>query len=167
MVKSLSALQGIALGVALLMAVLYAGWKMASDGPPVSLADCLRTFLQTESICEDRVVLYRSIAVNEDIYKRLIEGRLSLAEAAAALREEIESRPAHLQPPIFPYERKLLPEDRYMLRLLARVEFELSDDPRRDEVVSRVRGEYRAYRSARTPLAPAEAPSYPALATAD
>jgi hypothetical protein len=163
MVKSLTTLQGITLGAALLTAVLYAAWETASEGPRISLADYLCTLQQTENIIDDRAVLDQSIAVNRDIYDRLLEGQLSLAEAAAALREEIESRPAHLQPPIYLHERNVPPPERYMLRLLHRMEFQLADDPRRGEVLTRLRGEWQAYCAARVRAVPTDAPDRPPL----
>ncbi len=154
--KPLGALQAIVLGIALLTVGLYVVWVTTSDGPPIPLADCLRTMHQTECIREDRAVLQRSIKADEEIYARLSDGQLSLAEAADALREEVESRPAHLRQPILPHERTVPRGQLYMLRLLARVGEGPFDDPHRSEVVRRLRAEMQACQAAHARPSPTD-----------
>jgi hypothetical protein len=148
--KPLGAIQGIVLVIAVPIVALYAAWKMPLGGRANTWADYLRSIRQREGLVEDRVVLSQSIEAGHDIADRLFDRRLSLREAAAAMRDEIESRPEHLRPPLYPYERKVPREELYMLQFLIRAENNLHGDPRQGEVLKRLRAELQAYRAART-----------------
>jgi hypothetical protein len=162
--RPLVALRGIALGIALLSAALYAAWGMSLGGREVYLADGLRSIQQRESLIEGRRLLFRSMEVTQDIIDHLIEGCLSLTDAVAAFRDEIESRPPFLQPPIYFHEWNLDPEERYRLRLLFRIKNQLEGDPRREEVLMRLQAELDVYRAARARSDIPETPKWQAVA---
>jgi hypothetical protein len=162
--KPLGAIRGIALGIALLGVTLYAAWGMSLGGRSDSFADCLRSIQQHESLIQDKAVLFRSIKVSQDITDRLVDGHLSLTDAVAALRDEIENRPTYLQPPLYIQDRNIPPEERYMRQLLIRITNQLQDDPRQEEVLTRLRAELRAYRAARTRPVANDAPKSRAVA---
>ncbi|HEY7314415.1 MAG TPA: hypothetical protein VH643_34020 [Gemmataceae bacterium] len=135
--------------VAALPAALYlADWAYASGQAPMSrnltLADWLHEMRRFEQLESDRAVINSSTVEKVKIIADLIAGRLSLCGAADALRQECENKPPHLR------EQELRPSgqsiEEYFVRLaFLRADVELTDDPRRDVVLTRLRAELRDY----------------------
>jgi hypothetical protein len=111
--------------------------------------DCVTTYVRKmreyERLNEEQTVLHRSNEVRQSIFARLIEGRLSLWEAANALSDEEEHLPERLRLPAYHHGLRRTTEERYMHLLLFLVENRLSDDPRRDKILKRMRTELQAY----------------------
>jgi hypothetical protein len=126
-------------GVCLLLAAALCWVRLSSFGG----ADWVGEALRRERIDAEREALNRSTAVTRGILTDLVEGRLSLREAADALRAEHESRPRRLQPPYLVRPDSSVEEDylRWTCRL---AEIHLEDSPRRPQVTRRLREELRA-----------------------
>lgn len=110
----------------------------------LTLADLLREMRRFEQLESDRAVLNSTTVEKEKIIDDLIEGRVSLCTAGDALRQECESKPPHLR------EQELCPPgqsiEEYFVRLaLLRADGALTDNPRRDVVLARLRAELRDY----------------------
>ncbi len=130
------------------LAILSAGLTWSSDDRESLahlLGDLIRSVLERERLNSDGAWLFRSSEVTHKIVADLDAGRLTLAEAAAALRAERESRPAW-----FRVHWKPLPgesvEECYLRQLLWEAESRLERDPRREEILTRLRAEYDALR---------------------
>jgi hypothetical protein len=163
--KPLGALRGLLIGTAMLAAALYAVSVLPGVGGAQYLAAYLRTVWERERIEEDKTVIFRTAQLRKEIIARLVQGSLSLQEAADAVRDDFESRPERLRPC---YPPDVPPEERYPRTVLAWVQIDLSDDPRRDEVLKRLRAELRANRVARARSVPADTPrSQTATATTE
>jgi hypothetical protein len=159
--KPLVTLRGLLIGMAVLAATLYATAVLPGFGGAHYLAAYLRAVWDRERIEEDKAMLLRTTQLRKDILSGLIQGSLSLQAASDALREDFESRPERLRP-CYPPD---CPQLRgYTLTVLAWVESELEDDPRRDTILTRLRAEFRANQEARDRPKPAEAPR-PQIAT--
>ena len=139
-------IRGMVVAIVLLAAALYAVAVLSSGGDVHTVSAFLRTLRQGQQLEEDQVLLGRSFETGDDIYARLIDGSLSLPEAAAALRSEHESRPAQLRPHVAASFPHLPEEEAFMRVILAKVGYRMADDPRRGEVLDRLRAEYQAYR---------------------
>ena len=135
--------------VALLPAALYlADWACSGQQTPLmrnlTVADILREMRRFEKLEADHDVLLPIAVEREKIITELIEGRLSLCAAADAMREESESKPPHLrESAICPGGQSL---EEYFVRLtFLRAKAHLTDDPRRDVVLTRLRAELRDF----------------------
>jgi hypothetical protein len=129
-------------------AVLYAVFLRSSDEHESLahlLGDLIHSVQERERIDSEAALFLRSTEVTHKVVADLDAGRLTLAEAAAALRDEHESRPA-----LFRVHWKLLPgesiEECYLRQLLWQAECRLEGDPRREEILTRLRAEYDALR---------------------
>ncbi len=160
--KPLRTFWGLLIGIIMLAAGLYAVSVLPGVGVAEHLAAYVRALWQRECLIEDQAVIFRTSALRKDIVARLIQGRLSLREASEALWDEMEGRPKHLRPGyVGPNPIQL---DDYTRTVLAWVEVDLEGDPRRDEILNRLRAEMRANQEAGH-LAPADTPRHPATAT--
>ncbi len=142
--KPLSTIRLLATMIVLTTAALYAVSVRPFGGGANYLAEYLRAIWRKELMREDKTILFRSFEVNQDIIARAIDGRLSLPEAAAAMREENESRPAHLRSAIFPFHGMSL-EESYLRHIIHRVDQALAGDSRHDEVLKRLWKEFDAH----------------------
>jgi hypothetical protein len=114
----------------------------------MTLADILEVYRRKDRMDGDQAVLLQSCDAHRDTLTRLIEGRLSLQEAATTLSEEIERLPPRLRPPCplaFPSARD---EESRMQMTVKWVEILLEDHPYREQIRERLRGELQAYRDA-------------------
>jgi hypothetical protein len=134
-------IRGLLTGAALLAVALWAASVLSSDASMGCVAAYVRTIWERERLDQDRAVLYQREEVVPGIVDQLIAGQLSLPEAAAALRDEEKSHPERLRLPAFKHFLHLPPEERYMRLLLLRVDIALHGDPRRGEVLKRLRKE--------------------------
>jgi hypothetical protein len=134
----------IVAAILLLVATLHGVSVLPSGGNVHPVSEYLRSTRQSEQLRDDQVLLLRSFATQDEIHAGLIDGSLSLREAAAALRTEYESRPAHLRPVVD------ATEEGYSLLILLQMDWCLNDDPRRSEVLKRLVAEYQAYRDCLT-----------------
>jgi hypothetical protein len=124
-----------------------------------SVAAYIHAIRERERLEEDRTIIFGRNEGRRNIFAGLIEGRLSLREAANALNED-EHRPEHLRLPAFLHWLPLTKKERYMHLLLILAENRLQSDPRRDEVLKRLRAEFQAYQDAR-PRSPSDDPPGP------
>jgi hypothetical protein len=135
----LSLVRWIVAALLLLAAALHGVSVLPPGGDVHPVSEYLRSIRQAEQLRDDQVLLRRSFAARDEIHSGLTDGSLSLREAAADLRTEYESRPAHLRP------AAATTEEDYLLLILLQMDWCLRDDPRRSEVLERLRAEYQAY----------------------
>lgn len=114
-----------------------------------SATDYIRAIRKHERLNEDWAMLHRLEEVRQSILSHLIEGKLSLWEAATVLRDEDESQPERLRLPSYRHWLHLNREERYMHLLVFQAEGRLQSDPRRDKILKRLRAELQAYQEAR------------------
>jgi hypothetical protein len=160
--KPLGTFRGLLIGITVLAAALYAVSVLPGVAGVEHLAAYLRTVWEHERLVQDQAVLSRTAALRKDIVARLSQGHLSLQEASDALREELESRPRHLQPGYPPH---VLGVEQYTWTVLAWVKEDLRDDPRRDEIRRRLLAELPANSAARNHPIMADVPDGPEAAT--
>ena len=132
-------IQWVVAAILLLTAALCGVLVLPLGNDARLVSEYLRTIRQAERLREDEALLSRSLAIRAEIRAGLIDGSLSLREAATALRTEYENRPAHLRPDLGMTE-----EDSLRLFLLE-MEWDLSDDPRRSDVLKRLRAAFQVY----------------------
>jgi hypothetical protein len=141
---------GVLLGIALLAVALAAVFVLSCGGGMDSVTAYIHTIREHEWINEDGTMLYRRMEVRQHMLTRLIEGELSLREAANALIDEYKRQPERLRLPAFHRWLHVTEEERHMQVLLLQVEDRLENDPRRDQVLKRLRAELQAYQDARS-----------------
>jgi hypothetical protein len=131
---------------ALLGVGLYAGcarlageFRKSPSGLDVDLLEVAR---RAERLEAGNVALHASLRRGDAIRRELIEGRLTLREAAAALAEEDARRPdwVRSRPELLPGRTQ---EERWLHLTLTSVENMLWQDPRRDAVLTRLRAEFQ------------------------
>jgi hypothetical protein len=133
------------LGATLLPVSLSAVFVVLSGDGMDSVTGYVRTMRERERLNEEQTLLHRGSEVRQSIVARLIEGRLSLWEAANALSDEEEQLPERLRLPDYHHRPHRTNEECYMHLLLLVVEEKLSGDPRRDKILTRLRTELQAY----------------------
>jgi hypothetical protein len=133
-------------GAAALLGVgLYAGLALFPGGParPRSFRDVdpAAEAVRTERLDAQHEALGHCLAVRAQVHADLAEGRLTLREAVALLREEDAGR----RPPLMHVRINLFPgrddEERWCRAAIFYVQSTLEGDPRRDAVVARLDAE--------------------------
>jgi hypothetical protein len=147
---------------------LFAAFSLSLGGGPegiakMTLADILEVYRRKDRMDGDQAVLLQSCDAHRDTLTRLIEGRLSLQEAATTLSEEIERLPPRLRPPqplSFPSARD---EESRMRMTIEWVKILLDNHPRSEEIRSRLHRELQAFCEAKNRCTPppSERPSGP------
>jgi hypothetical protein len=133
----------------LLPLALYLGdWLFSGQQTPLvrrlTLADLLREARRQEQLESDRATLIPIVAERERIINELIEGRCSLPDAADALREACERKPSHLRESYLRASEQSSEE--FFVRLaFIRAESAVTDHPRREAILARLRGELQDY----------------------
>lgn len=146
--KPLNRIGVLLMGTTLLTVALSSVFVLPSGVGRDSVAAYIRAFWEQERLKEDQTIIFGRSEVRQNIFAGLIEGRLSLREAAKALNDEDERRPEHLRLPAYLNWLHLTKEEKYMHLLLILAENELQSDPRRDKVLKRLRAELQAYQNA-------------------
>jgi hypothetical protein len=132
-----------------LPAALYFGDRVLSSGDPpnmqdLTLSDWLREGQRESQLNADGTIISRVNNENVAIIDALIEGRLSLRAAAAAMCAVGENKPAHLR-----IVEGRLPEqaveEHYVRRAFKWADYTLIDDPRREAVMTRLQAELDDY----------------------
>jgi hypothetical protein len=136
-----------AFGILLPIALYFDGILSSQDAPymrELTLADLLHQGQRGSQLNADMTIMSRINDKNRAIIAALIEGRLSLRAAAAAMREVGESKPAYLR-----IDEERLPEqaveEHYVRRAFKWADKTLMDDPRRDAVLIRLQAELDDY----------------------
>jgi hypothetical protein len=143
MCKPTDSLLSVLTALVLMAAAMYGAWALADRGPAEKRVNMFREGLRGQRLEADRLVILRSLEAEQVIYSCLLQGRLSLAEAARALRDEHEGRPEHLRP--YLSQRENLSEEALYLRMTLLNAFTaVRDDPNRGAVRKRLRAEYEA-----------------------
>lgn len=129
------------LGGAAACAVLAGTIHLASAalGPPESPAEIERT----RRLNEDERRIFSRWALCRSLAEGLAEGRLTLAEAAAALRRENETAPRHLDMHV-EYLPGKTDDERYRHCAYYHVAAYLEGDPRAGAALARLEAELRA-----------------------
>jgi hypothetical protein len=152
------------LGTALLAVALAAVFVAPFGGGLDSVTAYIHTIREHEHLNEFQIMLNRRMEVRQHVLARLIEGELSLREAAHALSDEYAHQPERLRLPAFHHWLHLTQEERFMRLLLHQVANSLESDPRRDQVLKRLRTELQAYQDARPRSNSADTPRRPGAA---
>jgi hypothetical protein len=136
--------------VLLLTISLFAAFSLPLGGGPgkMTLADVLDTYRSRDRINNDRELMERSYDLHRDTLTRLIEGRLSLAEATATLYQDIEGLPPRLCPKL-PHSFHARDEESRMRMTVEWAEIFLENHPYRDEIRERLHKELQAFREAK------------------
>ncbi len=121
--------------------VLYAGIALSTDGRQ-AFADWWQTAQDRERLQEDGELVQANSKAMEAVVVDLIEGRLSLPEAAAALRALNEERPPNHRIHLDEYPGESA-EERSLWWTLARAEAIFGYDSRKEEIERRLRTELR------------------------
>jgi hypothetical protein len=116
------------------------------DSPLMLLLQCFQEAQREESLRSEGVVLLDSTKTARQILGDLDAGRLSLREAAAALRAEHEGRPSRFRLPVHPLPGESVDEC-YMREIVRDAEVRLESDSSRHELLKRLRTEFQATRS--------------------
>jgi hypothetical protein len=130
---------GAAAGAVLVGALYVSSAGLPLSGGPTGPAEGDRL----DRLEADREVLERRREVVRSLVSGVIEGRLSLRQAAAVLREENRLSPPHLVMHL-EYGPGATEEERYGRAVLAHVRAVLDRDPRRPAVLARVEAEVEA-----------------------
>ena len=146
--KPLKGIGVLIMGVALLAVALSALGLLFDMGMDLA-TDCIRSARKDDRLNEDWALLYRREEVRQNVLARLIEGQLSLPEAANVLSEEDERQPERLRLPVYRHWLHLSREERYMHLLVFQAEGCLQSDPRKEKVLKRLRTELQAYQDER------------------
>jgi hypothetical protein len=107
------------------------------------LGNWVRAVQERERIDGEGALFHRSAEVTFKIVADLDAGRLTLGEAAAALRAERESRPARFRFGWTPLPGESA-EECFLREVLWEAECRLEGDSRREEILARLRAEYYA-----------------------
>jgi hypothetical protein len=161
MSKSLNAMQWSMAMVLVLALSLLAVFSLPLGGGPEGMAKMTLADILEVCRCRDRLdgelaLMQQSCDLHRDILTRLVEGRLSLAEAAATLCEQIEGLPPHLRPkPFFSFPGAHDEETR-MRMTIEWAEIFLRNHPYRDEdeIRSRLHRELQAFCEAKIRCTP-------------
>jgi hypothetical protein len=134
-----------------LPAALYFGDRVLSSGDApymreLTLSDLLRESQRESQLNDDGTIISRVNNENRAIIDALIDGRLSLRAAAAAMRAVGASKPAHLRIPEEHLPEQAV-EEHYVRRAFKWANYTLTDDPRHDAVLERLRAELDDYLS--------------------
>jgi hypothetical protein len=131
----------VAVGAGVLGGLLCAGGlSPREENAVISLLHWVEQGSRRERLDADLRETFEGIRVTRGITADLVEGRRTLAEAAAALRAESDSRP-----PARRLDVRYLPgettEERFYRLAIALAGVELTGDPRREEVLRRLGAE--------------------------
>jgi hypothetical protein len=138
---------------------LFAAFSLPLGGGPdgtvkLTLADILEVYRRKDRLDNDQVLIQRSYDLHHDVLRRLMEGRLSLAEATTTLQQDIESLPPRLypkQPLSFVGAR----DEKSRMRMTIKwVEILLDNHPRSEEIRARLHRELQAFCEARIRCTP-------------
>jgi hypothetical protein len=120
----------------------------------MTLADILEVYRRKDRLDGDHVLVQQSDDFYRDIHTRLVEGRLSLAEATPTLHHYTQGLPPRLRPKQ-PLSFAGARDEESRLRMtIAWVELVLKKHPHREEIRARLHEELQAYRDAHSRSAP-------------
>jgi hypothetical protein len=131
------------------LASLGIAWFISSCGnqglPVISLADAVQELWKSETLDTNRAVLLQSMGRVDAIITELLEGRLSLVEAARQLQAERHNRPRSCRTDLSMYPGET-EEERHLHLILTFAEVRLRNTPQSVEVLRRLQGELEDYR---------------------
>jgi hypothetical protein len=124
-----------------------------TPGATMTLADILEVYRRSDRLDDEQVVVRQCGNANWDTLNRLIEGEVSLTEAAATLHQNIERLPPRRRPKVSSCFHEQDEEGR-MRMTVEWAEMLLNNHPRREEIRARLHRELQAYRDAHGCSAP-------------
>jgi hypothetical protein len=159
MSKSLNAMQWSMAVVLLLVLSLIAAFALPLGGGPQGIAkmtigDILEVYRRRDRLDSDRVLVQQSNDRHRDSLTRLMEGRLSLAEATATLYQDIDSLPPRLNPKQPLSFAAVRDEEGRMRMTIDWVETLLVNHPRSEEIRARLQRELQAFCEAKNRCTP-------------
>jgi hypothetical protein len=150
----------VAVVSAAVLAAVLADWLWNDQtAQKVSLLAFLEEGPRGQKLDAQQQVILQGLEVSEKVLTDLIDGRLSLVEAAATLRTDCESRRYRLDQD--PLCLNGVSAEEHFCRITldwARIRLIAQHDPRRLEVVRHLDAELQAYLARRDCLAPARHP---------
>jgi hypothetical protein len=131
----------------------FAAFSLPLGGGPegvakLTLADILEVYRRSDRLAGDQVLVLQNEDFYRDILSLLVEGRLSLTEATAALHHYTEGLPPRLRPKQPLSLEGACDEESRMRMTIEWVKIRLDNHPRSEEIRARLHRELQAYSDA-------------------